>query len=210
MAASSPSQPLHFHRHATSAPTIPSMTTTFTTLVITTTLENLHGTEVIHTSSSAAGGPASVIPVAENTSAALFTPSPTADCTMMATRPWNLYELSFVDDSSRQPDRPTWVSLDEWSNRDRKWRCVANHATRHAHCPLESTLYKLGTRYRANWSNQQDVNWAPIPTEGLSTLGRRPAGPSVVINAFTGDAPGQSMISTITWTVGACCVFTNM
>src|SRR5271154_2784227 len=53
-------------------------------------------------------------------------------------------------------------------------------------------------------------NWAPIPTEGLSTLGRTPAGPSVVINAFTGDAPGQSMISTITWAVGTCCVFMNM
>jgi len=170
---------------ATSAPTIPSTTTTFTSL------ENLHGTKVIHTCSSAAGGPASVIPVIENTSAALFTPSPTADCTMMTTRPWNLYKLSFVDDSSCQPDRPICVSLDKWSNRDRKWRCVTNHAIRHAHRLLGSTLYKLGTWYRSagatgKMCTNSTSNWAPIPTEGLSTLGRTPAGPSVVINAFTG------------------------
>jgi hypothetical protein len=76
--------------------------------------------------------------------------------------------------------------------------------------PLWSFLYKLGTRYRVSWSHGRDVY--ELYFELGPDFYRRPkhigqnACRTYVINAFAADAPGQSVISKITWVVGACCL----
>lgn len=86
--------------------------------------------------------------------------SPIADCAMMATTVGTNHGIFTSSPSPMIPavnQTGTWLSLDEWSNWDRKWRCVTSHVTRHAHCPFRSLFHQLVARYRASWSNRWSV-----------------------------------------------------